>query len=159
MTITKNTLVSLDCRLSDSDGNLLNPGEPELIYLHGGYGQLFARAEAALEGKAVGDSVSVVLEPADAFGEHDEALVVEEALSELPEDIFVGMEVDGYLEECPDDVIIYTVTEIHEAYARLDANHPYAGKQLRFEAEVRELQPLGDAAVREILEHRHHHHH
>ena len=159
MTITKNTLVSLDCTLTDSDGKLLNPGEPELIYLHGGYGQLFAKVEAALEGKAVGERVSVALEPEDAFGAHDEALVVEEALSELPEDIFVGMEIDGYLEEQPDDVIIYTVTEIHEEYARLDANHPYAGKHLRFEAEVRELQPLGDDAVREILEHQHHHHH
>ena len=159
MTITKDTLVSLDCRLTDAEGNLLNAEDEELIYLHGGYGQLFAKVEEALEGKSVGDSVSVELSPAEAFGEYDEALVVEEARSELPDDIFVGMEIDGYVEENPDDVVIYTVTELRGDTAVLDANPPLAGKQLRFEGRVREAQALDAEAVREILEHAHDHDH
>jgi FKBP-type peptidyl-prolyl cis-trans isomerase SlyD len=157
MTITKDTLVSLDYRLTDAKGNLLNPDEEELIYLHGGYGQVFAKVEEALEGKRVGDSVRVPLAPAEAFGEHDEALVVEESLSELPDDIFVGMEVDGYMEENPDDVVIYTVTEVRDGSAVLDGNHPLAGMSLVFEGTVQEVQALDADAVREIMAHHHHH--
>jgi FKBP-type peptidyl-prolyl cis-trans isomerase SlyD len=157
MTITKDTLVSLDYRLTDAEGNLLNPDEEELIYLHGGYGQIFKKVEEALEGKSVGDSVRVVLSPAEAFGDYDEALVVEESLSELPEELAVGMEIDGYTEESPDDVVIYTVAEIRGDTAVLDGNHPLAGKSLVFEGTVEEIQELDEEAVREILEHEHHH--
>lgn len=157
MTITKDKLVSLDYRLTDSEGNLLNPDEKELIYLHGGYGQVFQKVEEALEGKKVGDSVRVPLSPAEAFGEYDEELVIEESLSELPEELAVGMEIDGYMEESPDDVIIYTVTEIRGDRAVLDGNHPLAGKSLVFEGTVEEIQEISEEAVREILEHHHHH--
>jgi FKBP-type peptidyl-prolyl cis-trans isomerase SlyD len=157
MTITKNALVTLDYRLTTTDGECLNPDEEPLIYLHGGHGQLFAKVEAALEGKQPGDTVRVELMPEEAFGAYDEELVVEEALSELPEDIFVGMEVDGYMEENPDDVIIYTVTEVRDDTAVLNGNHPMAGMSLVFEGTVQDVQEIGEDAVREILEHEHHH--
>lgn len=159
MPITKNTLVSLEYTLSDSEGIRLNPDNEPLIYLHGGYGLVFAKVEEALEGKGTGDSVRVELSPAEAFGEFDGELVVEEALSELPEDLAVGMEIDGYIEESPEDVIIYTVKEIRGDTAVLDGNHPLAGRSLVFEGTVRETQELDEEAVREILEHQHHHHH
>jgi FKBP-type peptidyl-prolyl cis-trans isomerase SlyD len=158
MGITKNTLVKLDYTMTDSEGNSLNP-DNELIYLQGGYGFVFAKVEEALEGKTVGDTVRVELTPAEAFGEFDEGLVVEEPLSDLPEDIAVGMEIDGYFDENPDDVVIYTVTQIRGESAVLDANHPLAGKALVFEGTVEEVQELDDAAVKEILEHKEHHHH
>lgn len=159
MPITKDTLVSLEYTLSDSEGNRLNPDNEPLIYLHGGYGLVFAKVEEALEGKAIGDSVTVALEPEEAFGAFDEELVVEEPLSELPDELAVGMEIDGYFDDAPDEVVIYTVTQINGETAVLDANHPLAGKALLFEGTVRELQPLDEAAVREILEHQHHHEH
>ncbi len=158
MTISKDRLVQLDYRLSDGEGNLLNPDDGEIIYLHG-HGQIFEKAEAALEGKGEGESVSVDLAPAEAFGEHREELVAEEMLSELPEDVFVGMELEGYLDENPEDVIVYVVTHIGERSAVLDGNHPLAGKALRFEATVTEVQELEPEAVREILEHSHDHDH
>jgi len=68
MPITKNTLVSLEYRLTDETGAQLNTDGEPLIYLQGGYGLVFAKVEAALEGKDVGDSVRVGLAPAEAFG-------------------------------------------------------------------------------------------
>ncbi|MHC3994772.1 FKBP-type peptidyl-prolyl cis-trans isomerase [Thiomicrolovo sp. ZZH C-3] len=158
MRITKNTLVTLDYELSTADGTLLNPDDSELMYLHGGYGQIFARLEAELEGKQAGDDVYVALSPAEAFGEYDGSLIVEEALSELPDDLEVGMEIEGHLESDPDDMIIYTVKEIRGDEAVLDGNHPLAGSSLVFDGTVKEVQLLDDAAVRELLEHEHHHH-
>jgi len=158
MAITKNSLVTLDYRLTSPEGELLY-AEDDLMYLHGGYEQIFEKVEAALEGKAVGDTVSVPLSPAEAFGEYDGALVVEESLSELPDDLAVGMEIDGYSEEDPDEVTVYTVREIRDSEAVLDGNHPLAGQHVVFEATVTEVEALSDEAVREILEHEHHHHH
>jgi FKBP-type peptidyl-prolyl cis-trans isomerase SlyD len=158
MSISKNCLVQLDYRLNDSDGNQLNP-ENELIYLQGGYGMVFAKVEEALEGKNVGDSVKVELTAAEAFGEFDENLVDEVSLSDLPDDIEEGMEMDGAFDDSPDDVVIYTVAEIRADTAVLDANHPLAGMPLVFEGTVTEIQELDDAAVKEILEHQHDHHH
>ena len=158
MTITKNCLVTLDYRLTSPGGELLGP-EEELMYLHGGYGQLFEKVEAALEGKRVGDTVRVELMPEDAFGEYDGSLLIEEALSELPEGLSVGMEIDGYLEENPDDVIVYTVKEVHPDMAVLDGNHPLAGEIVVFEAEIAEVHALDAAAVQEVLAHHEAHEH
>jgi FKBP-type peptidyl-prolyl cis-trans isomerase SlyD len=159
MPITKNSLVTLEYRLTSTEGELLNPEEELLTYLHGGYGQIFEKVEDALEGKKVGDNVHIELAPAEAFGDYDGSLVLEESLHELPDDLAVGMEIDGYLEENPEDVIIYTVKEIRGEEAVLDGNHPLAGQSLVFDATVQEIQPLEEDAVREILEHHHHYHH
>jgi FKBP-type peptidyl-prolyl cis-trans isomerase SlyD len=158
MAITKNSLVTLDYRLTAPGGDELY-AEKDLMYLHGGYEQIFEKVEAALEGKAAGDTVSVALSPEDAFGAYDDTLLVEAPLEELPEDLEVGMEIDGYSEEDPDDVTVYTVREIRDGDAVLDGNHPLAGQSVVFEAEVTEVQALDDAAVREILAHSQHHHH
>jgi len=91
-------------------------------------------------------------------GEYDDNLVVEEALSELPEGLETGMEIEGYLDESTDEAVIYTVTEIRGDTAVLDANHPLSGKALLFEGTVLKTQQLDEKGVREILEHRHHHH-
>lgn len=156
MPIEKNTLVTLDYRLSSPEGETLHD-EKDLMYVQGGYDQIFANVETALEGKDVGDTIRVALSPEDAFGEYDGSLVLEEFLSELPDELEVGMEIDGYSEENPDDVIIYTVKEIRGDKAVLDGNHPLAGQSVVFEATVKELQALDEAAVKEILEHHHHH--
>ncbi|WP_345984571.1 peptidylprolyl isomerase [Sulfurimonas sp. HSL-1656] len=158
MQITKNSLVTLNYELSTSDGELLNPDDSELMYLHGGYGQIFAKLETELEGKRTGDDIHVTLSPAEAFGEYDGSLLVEEALSELPDDLEAGMEIEGHLESHPEDVIIYTVKEIRGDEAVLDGNHPLAGRSLVFDGTVTAVEPLDDAAVHEILEHEHHHH-
>lgn len=154
MKITKNILVHIDYRLTDADGNHLNPKEEELIYLHGGYGHIFAELEDALAGKGAGESFKVTLTPEQAFGEYKEELIVQEPLSELPEDIYIGMELDTDDES----QVVYVVTNIGDDTALLNANHPLAGRTLTFEGKVTELQELSENEVKEILAHKHHDH-
>ena len=52
----------------------------ELSYLHGGYGEMLAALERALEGKGPGESVLVPLEPEQAFGDYDAELLRVEPL-------------------------------------------------------------------------------
>lgn len=153
MLIAKNRLVALKYRLTDEKGNILNEGHESIAYLHGEYGHIFPALEKELEGKKEGDVFRITLLPQEAFGQYQEDLVVTEALSELPEDIFVGMEVDGYMEESPEDILIYTVTHIDSDHAVLDANHPFAGVTLTFEGSIEEIQEISEQAIQEIIEH------
>lgn len=149
--ITKNTLVSISLKLSDQQGNVLDESD-EVMYLHGGYDQIFKKLEEDLEGKKVGDSFDLLLNPSDAFGEYDNALVAKEPLSDLPEDIVVGMELED-----EDEAVAWVVESIEGEYAVLNANHELAGVPLRVSGEVLETEHLSDAGVKEILNMEHHH--
>jgi FKBP-type peptidyl-prolyl cis-trans isomerase SlyD len=100
-----------------------------LTYLHGGYGELFAALEHALEGKSAGESVRIQLEPEDAFGEYDADLLRVEPAERYGEGLAIGMEVE-------EDSRFYTVTDVADGKAVLDGNHPLAGIALRFFCEV-----------------------
>lgn len=149
--ITKNTLVSLTFRLEDTAGSLLEENE-ELMYLHGGYGLMFPKVEAALEGKAVDDTFSLLLEPEDAFGAYDPALELKEPLSELPEDVTLGMELEG-----ADESMVYVVENIEEGYATLNANHEMAGIPLKVSGKILQLEQLTQEGAQAVLEMDHHH--
>lgn len=138
MNIAKNSVVTLDYCVYNDQGDLIDPGETPLVYLHGGYDNLFIPVEKALEGKNIGDTVKISLSAQEAFGPYKEELVVTESLSDLPDDLEVGMEIEGYLEssEDEDDIIIYTVVKIESESAILDANHPMAGMDIVFEGTV-----------------------
>ncbi|MDY0403643.1 peptidylprolyl isomerase [Sulfurovum sp.] len=154
MKITKDVLVCLEYRITDEEGECLNPDDSELIYLHGGYDHVFSALETCLEGKEEGDLFKATFTPDEAFGLYRDDLLVKVPLNELPEDIFVGMEMEAD-EENEEEKRIYLVTEIEEEYALLDANHPFAGLTLTFEGEVTELQELSEEAIEEILAHVH----
>ncbi len=149
--ITKNTLVSISLKLEDEQGSLVDESD-ELMYLHGGYNQIFKKLEDELEGKTIGDTFDIVLTPSEAFGEYNESLVVKESLQDLPEDLAVGMELEG-----EDEEIAWVVENIEGEYAVLNANHELAGITLRATGEVLELEHLSDAGVEEILNMEHHH--
>jgi len=153
MKITKNTLVYIDYTIHDSDGVHHNPNEAELIYLHGGYGHTFPKFESALEGKVVDDTFKLTFAPQDCFGEYDEELLITEELTNLPKDIYVGMELDGDNDEDPEEVVIFTVMDMKDGYASLNGNHPLAGKILTFEGVVTKIQELSKEAVKTILKH------
>ena len=152
MKITKNTLVYIDYTLHDSEGVHLNPNEAELIYLHGGYGHIFDKFESILDSKVVDDTFDITLPPEDCFGEYDDEMLIKEKLSNLPKDIYVGMELDGD-SDGSEEVVIFTVMDIKDGYASLDGNHPLAGKILTFEGVVTKVQELSKEAVKTILKH------
>jgi len=159
MKIAKNNLVYLEYTLHDAEGEHLNPDEGELIYLHGGYAQIPIDLENAIEGKEAGDSFKVTLSAKEAFGEYDKELLVSEQLSILPEDIHVGMELDGDVDDVSKKPTVFIVVEINEDTAILDANHPLAGRTLTFEGVITEIEELDEEAVEAILAHDAEHEH
>jgi FKBP-type peptidyl-prolyl cis-trans isomerase SlyD len=69
MKIAKNAVVSVQYKLSDAQGSLIEESRDPMLYLHGGYGNTLPKIEEALEGHEVGYQVTVQLEPEDAFCE------------------------------------------------------------------------------------------
>ncbi len=149
MKITRDTAVTLNYRVTDLKGKPLDTGTTS--YLHGGYEGLFPKAEDVLEGKGVGESITIDLQPADAFGERDEALTRSIAKSEFPPGVKVGGQLQG---QGPDgQPVVFNVVKIKGPEVLLDANHPLAGQAIRFAATIKEVR----AATGEEIAHRHIH--
>jgi FKBP-type peptidyl-prolyl cis-trans isomerase SlyD len=140
--VIKNTVVTLDYNVTDPDGGLVDVGKEPLIYLHGGYDDIFPMIEEALQGKKIGETVIIKMQPDDAFGEYDADLVEVEPRKDFPRELQVGMQFEGLPEDGPqDDALIYRVTEIADDRVVLDGNHPLAGMALVFTCTVTAVRP------------------
>jgi FKBP-type peptidyl-prolyl cis-trans isomerase SlyD len=153
MRIDRGKVVTLSYELRDRDGKPLEEEGARLAYLHGGFGGIFPKVEAALEGKAVGEEVILTLEPDDAFGEYDADLLRVEPRKQFPETLEVGMRFEGVPGEREEDSQIFTVTDITDDTVVVDANHPLAGERLWIKCAIAEVR----AATEEELAHGHVH--
>lgn len=154
MQIGKDTVVALTYQLSTLDGELLEEAlaESPAVYLQGGYDGIFPRVEAALEGQSVGHTLDIVLEPDDAFGEYDAELVKIEPIDVFPEEVKIGMQLEGASDD-GEHVMLFTVTDVADGKVVVDGNHPLAGQSLRIQCVVHSVR----AASAEEVEHGHVH--
>ena len=148
----QDTVVALNYELHDSEGELIEKTDAPIEYLHGGYDGIFALVEQALQGKNIGESCDVPLQPADAFGEYDASLVRVEPRVKFPPKVEVGMRFQGEAGGA-DEALIYTVTDIADEKVVVDGNHPLAGMALRFRCTVKAVR----AATAEEIGHGHVH--
>ncbi len=153
MRIDPGTIVRLAYDLRDADGHALEEEGAEMEYLHGGYGGIFPKVEAALQGKEPGDETNVTLEPDDAFGEYDAQLLRVEPRDRFPETLEVGMRFEGVPGNREDEALICTVTDITPENVIVDGNHPLAGERLWFRCSVKGVR----AATPDELSHGHPH--
>jgi FKBP-type peptidyl-prolyl cis-trans isomerase SlyD len=155
MKIAKNTVVTVNYRLSDAQNNLIEEGTQPMVYLHGGYENTLPKIEEELDGKEVGYSSTIQIEPEDAFGEYDQDLIKVEPRNRLPEPIEVGMQFEGMPEggDPNGEPTLFTVTDVAPDKVVLDGNHPLAGMALRFDLSVIDVRE----ATAEEIQHEHVH--
>ena len=154
MQIGKNSVVTIQYSLSDTEGKVLEESQQAVSYLHGGYHGIFPQVEEALEGKATGYQCQVRLTPEDAFGEYDASLVRVEPRDLFPENVAVGMQFEGQAEDDgEDEFTLSTVKEVTDDKVVVDGNHPLADKTLDFHCTVTDVR----AATSEELTHGHVH--
>lgn len=150
MKIARNMVVTVHYKLSDAQGNLIEDGSEPMVYLHGGYENTLPKIEEALEGKEKGFSTTIQVEPEDAFGDYDPALVKIEPRDRLPSQLEVGMQFEGMPDgegDDDDEAMIFTVTDVADGKVVLDGNHPLAGIALRFSLNVAEVRPATDDEI------------
>ncbi len=157
MKIEKNTAVTLRFKVSDANGKLIEESQDPMVYLHGGYGNTLPKIEEALEGQEAGYQTVLALQAEDAFGLRDEALVRTIPRSQFPP----GVKVGGQLEGHGDDgrVQVFNVTKIKGDTVLLDANHPLAGKALRFTLKVTDVRLASEEEIAHQHVHGEHGHH
>lgn len=146
--VAKNTVVTLDYHVTDPDGAVVDEGREPIVYLHGGYDDIFPRIEEELQGKTVGESVKVKLQPDEAFGDYDAELVQIEPRKDFPKELQVGMQFEGAPEGADDEeFVIYRVTDIADDKVVLDGNHPLAGMALVFTCTVTAVRPASEDEI------------
>lgn len=151
MKIAKDCWVSIDYKLQDGNGNLLDSteGRDPLVYLQGA-GLIIPKLEDALEGKVAGDSVKLVVDPTDAYGDRDQELVqvVSKDYFEDANDVEEGAQFDLQTE---DGQIIVTVVKVEGDQITVDGNHPLAGVTLDFEVTVNEVKEATEEEIDEFM--------
>ena len=89
MQVARNSVITLDYHVTDPDGEVVDEGREPLVYLHGGYEDIFPKIEEALQGKKIGESVKVKLQPDEAFGDYDAEM------KDFPKELQIGMQFEG----------------------------------------------------------------
>ena len=98
-----------------------------------GSGQMISGFDAAVNGMALGETVTVRIESADAYGEWTGELLVDVPIAQVPAGVAVGDSLAS-----PAGTVV--VTAVTESTVTIDANHPLAGQALTFEIELVEIR-------------------
>jgi FKBP-type peptidyl-prolyl cis-trans isomerase SlyD len=154
MKIETNKVVSIHYELTNEAGDKLDSssGKEPLTYLHG-TGALIPGLEKQLEGKNLGDELTAVIPPAEAYGEPDDKLIrdVDRSAFGDVEKLEPGMQFQARGEN--DSVQVISVVDVKEDTVKVDANHPLAGMTLKFDVKVDNVRE----ATEEELAHGHAH--
>lgn len=141
MKIQNNSAVSFHYTLTDDDGIRIDSseGQEPLGYLHGA-GNIIPGLEKALEGKTIGDSLTVAVTAAEGYGE-----VQKELIQEVPKEAFqgidtieVGMQFEAQTGQ--GGTVPVTVIDVTDDLVTVDGNHPLAGKNLNFDVSIEDVR-------------------
>ena len=157
MKIEKNSAVTIHYTVSDTTGKLLEESKEPMSYLHGGYGNTFAKIEEALEGQETAYKTTIELKPEDAFGQRDEGLMQTIPKTQFPPGVKIGGQLEG--RDDSGQTIVFTVLKIKGDTVHLDGNHPMAGKTLRFGIKVLEVRAASEEEIAHGHVHGAHGHH
>ena len=137
LVVGTNLVVSMHYKLTDETGNLLDSSENSdpLTYLHGA-GNIIPGLEQALEGKEKGNSLQVIVEPAEGYGE-----IIQELIQTVEKSVFQGVESveEGMVFEAqtPEGTVQRLVVKSVEGDdVTIDGNHPLAGVKLHFDVDI-----------------------
>ena len=133
-TPTNGDTVTIDYVLKRGDGqevgNTAQSG-PQDVQL--GAGQIFPQIEAALTSMTVGDEESVSIPCDNAFGERQEALVVDIPRENLPPEPAPQPGMALQAQQQDGSPITLYVVEVGDTTVKADGNHPLAGEALTFD--------------------------
>lgn len=155
LTVSDDLVVGLDYTLRLDDGEVIDTSENEgpLEYLHG-RSQLIPGLERELYGMKIGDAKSVIVAPADGYGEYDDEAFEIVPLEAFPEDMELTPGLELHMRDSATGHVVQAfVAEVRSDTVLLDLNHPLAGEPLHFEVKIASLR----AATPEELDHGHVH--
>lgn len=117
------------------DGEVFDSSIPrkEPLVINVGEGQVITGFDNALIDMKVGDKKTITIEPKDGYGEKVPEAIQEMPLINLPEGVKAGDDLQG---QGPNGPIAAKVESVSETMAKIDFNHPLAGKTITFDIEL-----------------------
>jgi len=145
--VGKQKVVSITYSIVSDGGEVLEQSDIPVSYAHGGVNQMFPDVETALEGRAVGDSIQVVLPPEKAFGEYDPSLTFVDDIDNVPSEFrHVGAEVE--MRNDQGETRSFLVSKIEDGKLTVDGNHPFAGKTLTYAVTINDIRDATDEEMK-----------
>jgi FKBP-type peptidyl-prolyl cis-trans isomerase SlyD len=148
MNIQNNSAVSFHYKLTDDDGISIDSseGKEPLDYLHGA-GNIIPGLEKALEGKTIGDSLTVAVTAAEGYGE-----VQKELIQEVPREAFQGIDtielgMQFEAQTGQGGTVPVTVVAVTDELVTVDGNHPLAGKNLNFDVTIEAVREASEEEI------------
>ena len=153
MPIETRKVVSFHYTLADEAGEQLESSRERdpMAYLHG-YSNIIPGLEKAMAGRDVGDTFEVVVEPVEAYGERNPNSVQRISAKHFPniKRLSPGQMVSLKTKQGPIQAVVVKVGRFN---VDVDANHPLAGKTLKFDVEITDIRD----ATQEEIDHGHVH--
>lgn len=157
MKIENDKVVTLDYKVYDmKTGEILEDTKEfgPLLYLTG-HNNFVPAIEEALEGKEKGFSTIIELTPEQGYGEYDEDLVIEMEKSDFEDfdDLYEGLDFIADMEDGSE--LTFVITEVKDDVVITDGNHPFAGKNLKFDIVVTDVREATDDELEKGAAHFH----
>ena len=144
MIAEKNKVVSFHYTLTNADGEEMESSHDKdpMTYLHGA-NNIILGLEKAMEGHAIQDKFTAMLEPEDAYGIRNENNVQRIPLKRLKGigKVSVGQILNLQTKQGPVQV---TVLKVGRFNVDVDGNHPLAGIQLTFDVEITDIRDASE---------------
>lgn len=111
-----------------------------------GQGEMISGFDSGVLGMSLSEKKTLIIEPADAYGERDPEQLIPVPVEKLPEGVFVGSKLQ--VGDQNNQTRIATVINMDEREATVDFNHPLAGEQLTFDVELIALTKAVEFALK-----------
>jgi FKBP-type peptidyl-prolyl cis-trans isomerase SlyD len=134
-------VVGFHYTLHSDSGELIDSsdGHEPLFYIHGG-GNIVTGLENALTGRKVGESLKVVVEPAEGYGERHEQGVQRVPRDAFPADLEIEVGLQFGAEGPNGEAVPVWVTAVAADAVTVDFNHPLAGQRLHFQVQLHSVR-------------------
>ena len=97
--------------------------------------------EEAVEGMETGEKKEIKVEADNAYGQHQQELIVSVGKEQFPPDVTPEVGKSVNVQDNQGSQYTMRITDTDEKSVTLDANHPLAGKTLNFDIELVEIVP------------------
>ncbi len=149
MTITEKCIVTLEYRLLEESGKIIDSSEQNgaLSYLHGA-GMMMPGIEKAVNNREAGFSYKGIIEPKDGYGEYNEKSIIPvpkahlaHLVDQMEEGKLYNFDTGGGNQQ------LIKIVKIEENIITVDVNHPYAGESISFECKVLDVREATEAEL------------
>jgi FKBP-type peptidyl-prolyl cis-trans isomerase SlyD len=149
MNIANDRVVSITYTLTNAQSQILDAtGIEPFSYLHG-HRNIIPGLEKALDGKSRGDSFTIHIPAAEAYGERSEKLVATVPLDRFSGAATVQAGMQFHAETPDGDLQLVTVTAVGDNVVTIDGNHPMAGQDLNFDVSVIDIREASETELQQ----------